>query len=144
MGFPKLKQEIFCFRVFLEKGHPSLVFRPGKKYYVFRKKYHLFRWYRKDHIFIFPCIFLRKIIFHFPPGSKIIFSGKRKIIFPGNRRKIKFRFNFSGKTIYLFRTYRKRKYGFPCSDVVINNEQNLKTNQAFVAKLECSSIILNI
>ena len=27
-----------CFRAFLEKGHPSLVFRPGKKYHVFGKK----------------------------------------------------------------------------------------------------------
>ena len=33
-----IKQKISCFRVFLEKGHPSLVFRPGKKYHVFGKK----------------------------------------------------------------------------------------------------------
>ena len=60
----------------------------------------------KDHLFrtfeesiIFPCNFLRKIIFHFPSGGKIIFSGKRNIIFPDNTRKIKFQCDFFGKTI---------------------------------------------
>ena len=60
----------------------------------------------KDHLFrtieeniIFPCTFLRKIIFHFPSRGKIIFSGKRNIIFPDNTRKIKFQSDFFGKTI---------------------------------------------
>ena len=66
--------------------------------------------FRKDHLFrtfevniIFPCIFfffLRKIIFHFPFVGKIIFSGKRNIIFPNNTRKIKFQRNFFGKTVF--------------------------------------------
>ena len=60
-------------------------FSPVKKYSIFeKKKCHLSSWYKKDHIpvqffwkdhlfgtfeeyIIFPCIFLRKIIFHIPP-----------------------------------------------------------------------------
>ena len=33
-------------------------------------------------------------------GGKIIFSGKRNIIFPNNTRKIKFQRDFFGKTIF--------------------------------------------
>ena len=96
----------------------SLIYRPGKKYHVYRKKNTTFPdstrkiisqrdpfW--KDHLFrtfeeniIFPCIFFRKIIFHFPSGGKIIFSGKRNIIFPNYARKIIFQRDFFGKTIF--------------------------------------------
>ena len=48
----------------------------------------------------FCVFFLRKIIFHFPFGGKIIFLGNRNIIFPDNTRKIKFQRNFFGKTIF--------------------------------------------
>ena len=47
--------------------------------------------------------------------NKIIFSGKRNIIFPGNTRKIIFQCNFFWKD-YLFKTFGKRKYGFSGSD----------------------------
>ena len=77
--------------------------------------------FRKDHLFrtfeenaIFPHIFLRKIIFHFPPGGKIIFSGEINIIFSNNTRKIKFQRIFFGKTIFSGRLEKKK--GFPCSE----------------------------
>ena len=47
---------------------------------------------------IFPCIFLKKIIFHFLPKIKIIFSRKRNMVFPNNTRKIMFKRDFFGKT----------------------------------------------
>ena len=61
-------------------------------------KDHLFRTFEEN--IIFPCIFFRKIIFHFPSGGKIIFSGKRNIIFPNNTRKIIFQRDLFGKTIF--------------------------------------------
>ena len=61
-------------------------------------KDHLFRTFEEN--IIFPCIFLRKINFHFPSGGNIIFSGKRNIIFPNNTRKIKLHRDFFGKTIF--------------------------------------------
>ena len=103
----------------------SLLFRfPSReKIPCFRgKKYHLSRYYKKDHVsvrsslkipsfqniwskyhisvllfffFFFFFFFLRKIIFHFPSRGKIIFSGKRNI----NARKIKSQRDFFGKTI---------------------------------------------
>ena len=61
----------------------------------------------KDHIFrrpeeniIFPCIFKERSSFIFRPTRKIIFSGKRNIIFPDNTRNIIFHRNFFGKTIF--------------------------------------------
>ena len=61
----------------------------------------------KDHLFgsfeeniIFPCIFLRKIIFCFLSKNKIIFSGEKNIIFPDNTRKIIFPCDFFGKSIF--------------------------------------------
>ena len=60
----------------------------------------------KDHLFrkfeeniIFPCIFSERSSFIFRPTCKIIFSGKRNIIFPNNTRKIIFQRTFFGKTI---------------------------------------------
>ena len=77
--------------------------------------------FRKDHLFrtfeenaIFPRIFLRKIIVHFPPRGKIIFSGEINIIFSNNTRKIKFQRIFFGKTIFSGRLEKKK--GFPCSE----------------------------
>ena len=97
----------------------SFSFRPKKNYYIFqKKKYYHSRWYKKDYIqalffwkghlfgafeenIIFPCIFLRKIIFHFPPKDKIKFSGKRNIIFPDNTTgKTIFQCDCFGKTIF--------------------------------------------
>ena len=75
-------------------------------------KDHLFRTFEENIVFL--CIYLRKIIFHFLPGGKIIFSGKRNIILPDNTRKIKFQRNFFWKG-HLFRTSGKRNYGFPCN-----------------------------
>ena len=66
-------------------------------------KYHLFRTFEVN--IIFPCfcfvfvVFFRKIIFHFPSGGKIIFSGKRNIIFAYNTKMIKSQRDFFGKTI---------------------------------------------
>ena len=48
----------------------------------------------------FCVFFLRKTIFYFSSGGKIIFSGKRNVIFPDNTRKIKFQRYFFGKTIF--------------------------------------------
>ena len=96
----------------------SLIFYPGKKYHVFAKtiprsqivqerSYPSVILFEKtifsEHlkkISYFHVIFLRKIIFHFPSGGKIIFLGKRNIIFPDNTRKIIFQRNFFGKTIF--------------------------------------------
>ena len=61
----------------------------------------------KDHLFrkfeeniIFPCIFKERSSFIFRLRCKIIFSGKRNIIFPDNTRKIIFQCNFFRKTIF--------------------------------------------
>ena len=48
----------------------------------------------------FRVFFWREIIFHLPPGGKIIFSGRRNIIFPNNTRKIIFQRECFGKTIF--------------------------------------------
>ena len=55
-------------------------------------KVHLFRKFEEN--IIFPCIFFRKIIFVFCLRYKIIFLGKRNILFPDNTRKIIFQSNF--------------------------------------------------
>ena len=62
-------------------------------------------------------IFFWKISsFIFRLKNKIIFSGKRNIIFPDNTRKIIFQCNLFGKTI--FSEYlEKEKYGFSCSQM---------------------------
>ena len=117
------------FHAFLEKSYLALLAQ-GKKYHVFGKKRPSFqimqeRSWRvpslKDHLFkkfeeniTLPSIFLREIIFHFLSKCKIIFSGKRNMIFPDNTMKIIFQPNFFWK-YHLFRTSGKRKYGFPCS-----------------------------
>ena len=88
-------------------------FSPVKKYSIFgKKKCHLSSWYKKDHIpvqffwkdhlfrtfeenIIFPCIFWERSSFIFRPKYKVIFSGKRNIIFPDNkRRKIIYQYYF--------------------------------------------------
>ena len=62
-----------------------------------KKEYHLYRTYRKHHIFMY---FLRKIIFNFPSEKKNLFWGKRNAIFPDDIRKIILQCNFFGKTIF--------------------------------------------
>ena len=107
-------QKISYFHVFLEKSHLSLPAR-GKKYFFGKKipsfqimqgcsgatlfektifseslkkisYFHVFFWERSSFIFRLRC--------------KIIFSGKRNIIFPDNTRKIIFQRDFFGKTIF--------------------------------------------
>ena len=58
--------------------------------------------------------FWERSSFIFRLRYKIIFSGKRNIIFPNNARKIIFQHNFFRKTIFSGRL-QKGKYGFPCS-----------------------------
>ena len=92
-------------------------FLPKEKitYFIEEKKYHLSRYYKKDHVqarifwrnhlfrtfernIIFPGIFW--IIFLLCLKKKIIFLGKRNIIFPDNTRKIIFYCDCFGKTIF--------------------------------------------
>ena len=111
-----LNRKYHVFVYFLRKVI-SLIFHPVKKYHVFEETIPHFqigheRSYPSvillektifsEHlkkISYFHVIFLRKIIFHFPSGGKIIFLGKRNI-FPDNTRKIIFQRNFFGKTIF--------------------------------------------
>ena len=53
--------------------------------------------YRKYHI---STRFLIKIIFYFPPKEKICFLEKRNTVFPDITKKIMFRREFFGKTIF--------------------------------------------
>ena len=86
-------------------GRSSFIFCPKKKYHIFRGKdtifpdntrktifqgdffwkYHLFGVFEEN--IIFPCIFWERSSFIFRPKYKVIFSGKRNIIFPDNRRR---------------------------------------------------------
>ena len=59
-------------------------------------KDHLFRTSEKKYIAMY--FFFERSSFIFRPGGKIIFSGKRNIIFPDNTWKIIFQRNFFGKT----------------------------------------------
>ena len=77
--FPHNTRKIMCRRVILWKDD------------IFRRS--------KENI-IFPCIFKERSSFIFRPTRKIIFSGKRNIIFPDNTRNIIFHRNFFGKTIF--------------------------------------------
>ena len=92
--------------IFWERS--SFIFRPKKKYYIFQKKkitifadntwkiiFHRdFIW--KDHLFVWEMSSL-----FFCLKSKIIFSGKRNIIFPDNTAgKITLECDFFGKTIF--------------------------------------------
>ena len=61
-------------------------------------KDHLFRRFEKN--IIFPCIFKERSSSIFRLTCRIIFSGKRNIIFPDNTRMIIFQHNLSGKTIF--------------------------------------------
>ena len=95
---------------FLEKI--NIVFRrefPGKNIYPEQlKKISYFQ------VFFF-FFFLKKIIFRFVSKNKIIFSGKRNIVFPDNTRNI-FQCDFFWKD-HVFKTCGKRKYGFSCSAI---------------------------
>ena len=53
-------------------------------------------------------------------GLRSFFREKKKIIFPDNTRKIIFQPDFFWKA-HLFRSSRKRKYGFPCSEANLSN-----------------------
>ena len=94
-------------------------FLPKEKKNVFdKKKYHLSRWYRKGHVPAWPCLrrpsfqkvwrkyhisvyrFWERLAFIFRLRCKIIFFGKRNIVFPDNTRKIIFQRDFFGNTIF--------------------------------------------
>ena len=96
-------QKISYFHAFLEKGHPSLpaqgknmflgkntIFPDNTRKIMSRRgpswKDHLFRTFEEN--IIFPCIFWERSSFIFRLRCKIIFSGKRNMIFPDNTRKI--------------------------------------------------------
>ena len=115
-------QKISYFHVFLEKGHPSLpaqgknmflgkntIFPDNTRKITSRRgpswKDHLFRTFEEN--IIFPCIFWERSSFIFRLRCKIIYSGKRSMIFPDNTRKIPARFFWKD---HLFRTSGKRKY----------------------------------
>ena len=85
--------------------------------YIREKKCHLVWWYKKNHIpvqffwerpsfqniwrkYYISMYFLRNSSFIFHLKSKIIFSGKRNIMFPDDTRKIIFQCDFFGKTIF--------------------------------------------
>ena len=96
----------------------SLAFHPKKKYYVFGKKNTIFPdnttkimsqrgTFWKDHfserlkkISYFRVFFWERSSFIFRLRGKIIFSGKRNIIFPDNTKKIIFQLDFFGKIIF--------------------------------------------
>ena len=96
---------------------PSFTFCPGKKY-VFGKKIPSFQIIQErscagaalfgkaifseslKKISYFRVFFWERSSFIFRLRCKIIFSGKRNIIFPDNTRKIIFQHNFFGKTIF--------------------------------------------
>ena len=56
--------------------------------------------------------------------NKIIFSGKRNIIFPDNTRKVIFQCDFFWK-YHFFKTFGKGKYGFSCSVDTWSIKENL-------------------
>ena len=79
------KKEIHSFQISQKRSCPREFFW----------KDHLFRTFEEN--IIFPGTFLRNIIFL---KNKIIFSGKRNIIFLDNTGKIIFQYDFFGKTIF--------------------------------------------
>ena len=94
------KGKIFC----LEK---NTVFPDSTK--MFRRglfwKDHLFRRFGEN--IIFPCIFWERSSFIFRLRCKIIFSGKRTMIFPDNTGKIIFQRHFFGNIIFSGRLKKK-------------------------------------
>ena len=94
----------------------------GKRNIIFpyntTKKDHIpVRFFWKDHLFrTFEenIIFLERSSFIFRLKNKMIFSGKRNIIFTDNKRKIIFQRDFFGKAI--FSEYLEKSHGFSCSD----------------------------
>ena len=93
-------------------GKAAFHFLPWEKRSCFREKNTIFPdntrkimcrrgTFWKDHIFrkfeentVFPCIFTERSSFIFCLTCKVIFAGKRKIIFPNNTREIIFQRNF--------------------------------------------------
>ena len=92
--------------------------------------------WRKYHILMY--FFLERSSFIFCL-SKIIFSGKRNIIFPDNTRKIIFQCTFLLKD-HLLRTFGKRKYVFSYSVIGIDLSRQVNAiipqQINFVGKLE--------
>ena len=84
------REKISCFRekntIFADNTRKIMCRRgPFWKDYLFRKF---------EENIIFPCIFSERSSFIFRLRCKIIFSGRRNIIFPDNTRKIIFQHNF--------------------------------------------------
>ena len=78
-------------------------------------KHHIFR--RSDENIIFPCIFEERSSFIFRLTCKIIFSGKRDIIFPDNTRKIVFQRNFLERPSFQDVWKRKILFSVQCQDL---------------------------
>ena len=100
------------FHVFLEKDHHSFSVQ-GKNimfsekqissFQIIQEKSYFEKTIFSEHlkkISYFHVFFWERPSFIFPPRGKIIFSGKRNIIVPGNTRKIIFQRSFFGKTIF--------------------------------------------
>ena len=124
------QKEISCFRVFLEKDHPSLVLGPGKKHHIFGKKIPPFQrvqersslnamlfettifsdYLRK--ISYFRVFFLERSSFIFRLGVRSYFREKELLPFPIIQEREYSRAIFLERTSFL-----EKKYGFPCSGV---------------------------
>ena len=85
-----------CFReknIILPDSTRKIMYQRGPSWKDHRSR-------RPEENIIFPYVFQERSSFIFCLTCKIIFSGKRNIIFPDNTRKIIFRRNFFGKTIF--------------------------------------------
>ena len=130
-------RKIWYFHIFFWERSP-FIFRPKKKYHVFGEKNTIFpdntrkiifqgNFFKKtifsEHlkIILYFHVFFEKDHLSFSvQGLRSFFREKKKIIFPDNTRKIIFQPDFFWKA-HLFRSSRKRKYGFPCSEANLSN-----------------------
>ena len=98
--------------IFSRRKIPSFQIIQERSYYsaIFWKD-HLFRTFEEN--IIFPCIFWERSSFIFCLKNKMIFLGKRHIIFPDNTKQVIVQHNFLERQSFL--KFRKKKYGFSCS-----------------------------
>ena len=95
-----------CFReknIILPDSTRKIMYQRGPSWKDHRSR-------RPEENIIFPCVFQERSSFIFCLTCKIIFSGKRNIIFPDNTRKIIFRRNFLERPS--FQDVRKKKIWF--------------------------------
>ena len=99
----KYVQKISYFYELFDEDHLPFLSKEKNLIYLGQKKYHLSRYYKKDHIqhlkktSYFQEPFWERSSFLLRLKNKIIFSGKRHIIFADNTRKIIYQFDFFGK-----------------------------------------------